>query len=1106
MKRNSTDTKEKTRKLDWQKYDWRMFEKICFEYIKTVYSAKFYKTKLTRAQKDKGRDIIIKGKHEDFEAWGECKNHKRNLDLSTIGKNIVLALSHQINKAIFFSVTNITLNTKTEILHVAQEYGFEVLFLDGTILDETILSCCQVACKYFRKEYEHYIAKNETDIWIDTFLSEYPFAEDAKNNVKIQYHLQNGFRIYLHIFIKNMRSDNISNIRISLKNINETDMIFYETTYRFDKQLPALSDLMHTFCGLVFSPKENIMLPNVEIVCALDNGTQVHEIITAGEVDASDVWKAPYINTASANFFNKATKILQEIIPQNYVRLLYIYGNSGTGKSRLMHEIENKAYENAYRVIHIDFREKPNITSLQDFIMALLGLPSSKNKMTISFSEFKEIFKLRTHEKSLQFIYEFLYHEQINIVYSQLTNAIIDIIAKTSGDMPILFGLDNIQELSRDCQIMFWNILEYCRTISVPICFILSHNTERNSHIKHVLVEYLATIGDEKENYILSYHCDVLPMCDAIILMQQLLHLTPENEQCIEQVLLKNGTLPMDVLLLAKGLSQEDKLFNKIGMYNYIVNPHLLIEQGDLLSVSTEFLIKNRLDNIAIVLGESGNYWQFFSLLCHFDGNLPMEIYEECGFDEKTLYATNNNLITKINYKENMITFYHEKFFAYFSKRHINLSTAILKKVCKCYTTYNNENIISTYHFVKSLIALKENDTAITYGVAALEKYKNEHQNIYVSLLCDDLLEIINPISEPVQYFKTLFLQADIWLENVNISEAEKLFEEAYKIIREKYSLFTPKDITHFFHRYVNQKLHTLQYDKAVKILEEFETLNNLAPNASLIIDDRYCVALYSLGLEKEALERINHVIECADIKDDNTWASIAYSDKAFTYFFNSRKVDKVVSNFKKAISYFEICDEKDSISRKIEIATQSAIVEILENDITQATICIQQAIYIAEKNAHGYLLIPSFNLYVYLLILQKNIKEATNVLKKGLSYANIVSNEKALISIYNNLGNIYIEKNLYSQALEYYKASYKVLKKMCLPSNSLRYRGLICNFIKLSAYLHDEEMLQEVLDNYNFDGLESFIRCYQNSEKLEDMTTNNYGIMGHNGWDYLYY
>ena len=937
-------------------------------------------------------------------------------------------------------------------------------------------------------------------------MSEYPFAEDAQNNVKIQYHLQNGFRIYLHIFIKNMRSDNISNIRISLKNINATDMIFYETAYHSDKQLPALSDLMYTFCGLVFSPKENIMLPYVEIVCTLDNGTQVHEIVTVGEVDASDVWKAPYINAASAIFFRKATKILQEIIPQNYVRLFYIYGNSGTGKSRLMHEIENKAYENSYRVIHIDFREKPNITSLQDFLMALLGLPSSKNKITISFSEFKEIFKLRTDEKSLQLIYKLLYQEQTNIVYNQLTNAIIDIIAKTSGDMPILFGLDNIQELSRDYQIMFWNILEHCRKISVPICFMLSHNTERNSHLKHVLTEYLTTIGDEKEKYVLSYHCDALLMRDAIILMQKLLHLTPENEQCIEQVLLKNGTLPMDILLLAKGLSQEDKLFNKIGMYNYIVNPHLLIEQAGLLSVSTEYLIKNRLDNMAIVLGEFGEYWKFLSLICHFDGNLPIEIYEECGFDEKTLHTANKNLITKINYKENLITFYHEKFFTYFSKRHINLSTAILETVCKCYTTYNNENIISTYHFVKSLIALKENDAAITYGIEALEKYNKEHQSMYVSLLCDALLGIIDPISEPVQYFKMLFLQADIWLENVNISEAEKLFEKAYKIIREKYSLFTPNDITHFFHRYVNQKLHTLQYDKAVKILEKFETLDNLAPNASLIIDDRYCVAFYSLGMEKEALERINRVIECADNRDDNTWLSIAYSDKAFTYLFNSQNVDKVVFNFKKAISYFEICDEKDSISRKIEIAAQSAIVHILENDIAQATICIQEAIYIAEKNAHGYLLIPSFNLYVYLLMLQNDIEEATNILKKGLSYANIISNEKALISIYNNFGNIYVEKHLYFQALEYYKASYQVLKKICLPSNSLRYRGLICNIIKLSAYLHDEEMMQEILDNYSFDELENFIRYYQNSENLEEITANNYGIVGHNGWDYLYY
>ena len=1106
MKKKRVNSNENYCKLDWQKYDWRKFEEICFEYIKEVYSAQFYNTELTRAQKDQGRDIIVKGKNVDFEAWGECKNHKRNVDLSIIGKNVVLALSHQINKAIFFSVTNITLNTKTEILNIAQKQGFEVLFLDGKILDETILSCHKVAYKYFRREYETFIAKNETNIWTDSFLSEYPFAEDAQNNTKIQYHLHNGFRIYLHIFIKNMRSDNILNVKIRLKNINDSEMIFYETIYEYNSTVSSLSDLMHTFCGLIFTPKKNIVLPDIEVVCTLENGTQIYETITAGEIDASDVWKAPYINTASENFLTKASKILKEIIPQGYVRLFYLYGNSGTGKSRLMNEIENKAYENSYRVIHIDFREKTNISALQDFLIAVLGLPSSKNKINISRSEFKEVFNTRIDENSLHLIYNFLYQEQKTIEYNQLTNAIITAIVNTSEDTPTLVGLDNIQELSKDYQIMFWNILEHCRNISIPIGFILSHNRERNSNIKHVLVEYLLTIGDGKEDYISIHSCDVLEMRDAILLMQQLLHLSSENAQCLEQVLQKNGTLPMDILLLAKDLSQDDKLFGKIGENNYIINPHLLIERAAQLSESTKFLIDNRLDNLSKEVDNIAEYRSFFALICYFDGNLPMEIYEDCKFDEKILDISNKNLITLTNYKENLITFYHEKFFAFFSEKKLRLSSSILKTVCNCYTNYNNENIVSTYHYVKALIALKEKDSALTHGIAALEKYTEEHQSMYVSLLCDALLEIINPVAQPIQYFKILFLQADIWLENINISESEKLFEEAYKIIKEKYSLFEPKDIVYFFHRYVNQKLHTLQYDKALKILEKFETHRGVTSNASMIIDDRYCVALFSLGMENEAIEKIDHVIGCAEQQKNYTWLSIAYSDKAFTYFFNSREVDNVVYNFRKAIEYFEISDEKNSDSRRIEIDAQSTIVHILEGNIKQAVTCIQKAIDKAEKNNHGYLLIPSYNLYVYLLMLQENMEDSICTLEKELAYANIVSNEKALISIYNNLGNVYVKKHIYNQALEYYKASYEVLKRQCRPSNSLRYRGLICNIVKLSSYLHDTITTCEVLDNYSFVGLENYAAPYKNSKNLDLIVTDNYGILEYNGWDYLYY
>ena len=186
--------------LNWDKYDWRKFEKICYEYIKTIYSAKFYKTKLTKAIKDSGRDIIIKGVDGEFEAWGECKNHKRNIGLSVIGKNVVLALSHQINKAIFFSVTKITANTKIEILNVAQKNGFEVLFLDGYELNAEILNCEKVAKKYFREEYEQYIKDNKNNVWVDTLISEYPFAEDARNNAKKQYLYYGGVNAFGRLF------------------------------------------------------------------------------------------------------------------------------------------------------------------------------------------------------------------------------------------------------------------------------------------------------------------------------------------------------------------------------------------------------------------------------------------------------------------------------------------------------------------------------------------------------------------------------------------------------------------------------------------------------------------------------------------------------------------------------------------------------------------------------------------------------------------------------------------------------------------------------------------------------------------------------------------
>ena len=135
-------------RLNWSKYNWEQFENICYAYASEKYDADAYKVTITARRKDGGRDIVIYDKEQKRSSWGECKHHKSSLGLSEIGKNVVLAITNNISKLIYFSTSSITPNTKCEILKAARIHGFDVLFLDGDKLDEEIVSCKKILLQY----------------------------------------------------------------------------------------------------------------------------------------------------------------------------------------------------------------------------------------------------------------------------------------------------------------------------------------------------------------------------------------------------------------------------------------------------------------------------------------------------------------------------------------------------------------------------------------------------------------------------------------------------------------------------------------------------------------------------------------------------------------------------------------------------------------------------------------------------------------------------------------------------------------------------------------------------------------------------------------------
>ena len=470
------------------------------------------------------------------------------------------------------------------------------------------------------------------------------------------------------------------------------------------------------------------------------------------------------------------------------------------------------------------------------------------------------------------------------------------------------------------------------------------------------------------------------------------------------------------------------------------------------------------------------------------------------------LSLANKNIILKVNHVENTIHFYHEKIYQYIKKEYVGLPTNIIDIICTFYEQMENKSFGDYYFYLKILIAKGQNGYAVNLGLTLLDQYKDSSQSKYIIKTCDLLQQIIDSGKNPAEYFKVIFLKADFLLERINISEAENLFEEAKELIINKNTLFDPQVVTHFFHRYINQKLHSLQYEKAFNAIEELKEKVEATANSSMIINDRLCVALYSLGREKEALKAIDSVIQIAKKEKDTIWLSIAYSDKAFCHYYNSKNIDEICSDFSEAVDYYENGKKYTDLSRKIEIQIQKTIINILKKDFKNAEKEIQQSIRIGEEANYGYLLVPSYNIQSYIMIVNKQMNSAQALLKKSLEYANTFSNSKALISIYNNLGTMYIAMGEYQEAYSRYLVGFEILKKICKPQNSFRYMGLLSNIVKLSIFLEKSETLSKIIDNYASDILKRYQdKCQKAYDAKENLTPFSYGVLSFDGYDYLY-
>lgn len=1093
-------------RLNWKQYSWEEFEKICCAYLKATYSSEFYKVKLTRARKDGGKDIIIKGRNTNFEAWAECKNHTRNIDLSVIGKNVVLALSHKINQAIFFSVSAITLNTKVEILTVAQIHGFEVLFLDGNILDDVIMKCPQIVKKYFKKDYT-ICDLQKGNLVIQTIISEYEFAEEAHDFELQQYHLENGFEVYLHIFIKNVSQESLKHLSLTLliEDSNQS-LVFYEHQKEFD-ELNFHSECYYTFHGLILSAECSIAIPKLCIDYVF-NGETYQVIKECGTIDSSDVWRAPLIGTDVNQFLGTAFEHICKVVEKKFTRIIYLEGIAGTGKSRLLDEMHNKCLEKGYSSLIFDFREKDEDEIFKNILTKLLYIPNTKYMMNISYSEFQDMFhNLPFNNDEIQVMYNFLFNCLEEDIFYGLSRLILKLIINSK--FPLFIGFDNIQSTSNKAQIILWNIASSLKKLNTETLLAFTLNTDRIINNHNVIIEYLNdTCKHNKENYIFKYKCKELSLADGEDFVQQLLNLSFSDKPLLKAIVSSVGTRPLDLLLVTKSISQIGDILVSTSQGNHIGNLSKLqnlLSQGNVVS---DEIVLQRINTFLQISQEQKVFNNIISVLTYLDGKLAITLYEALGFSKQNLLKLSSALLIKADYSQDKIMFYHGALLQCCQHEYNCPDKEYIRCLIELYNDDSTKKMhIPDYAFLKALIYMGENETAKIKGMEILKTYKDKNDFEGIDKVTEQLLNIIDSQKETSIYFDVLIARALVLSQQIDFTKSEKLYEDAFKMVSKYSTLLGKERVSKFYHQYCNDKLHHMKYREAVDVLKKLERMQNMDQYMNLVIQDRLCVAYFSLGDLDNALYHINICIDQATLIKDYHWISTAYSDKAYALYVNTNDKEGVCNAFDQVLYYYEKskCVE---LYRAIEINIQTALRNILLEDILEANAAIEKAISIAENTVYTYLLVPALNLKAFLLIVEENFTAAKEILGESLSYANAFLMDKALIAIYLNLGIITLLEMpaCPNKALCDLEVAYQTLKKLCDSDSSHRFYNLLSSLLKIYVAYGFEENAKALLCCYPDTKLNDYYqKCKDAIEKNIEIESFSFGLLSYKGYDFLY-
>lgn len=1064
--------RKKNSRLNWSQYTWEEFEDICYEYASIKYNSDIYEVSITERRKDGGRDIIITDLVNTKVTWGECKHHKNSVGLDSIGKNVVLAITNQLNKIIFFSVSSVTPNTKHEILCAAKIHGFDVLFLDGTELDREIAGNKQLLNKYFKESFELFNPNTNTlviDVCIDEFENAYndTFYSDSK-----YYRLENGLDFYVHIFLKNCYSLNIDSIQINIP--QQTDCHFYTLNESIDK-LNSFCDTVLTLHGIALNAQQVISLPQITINYLLNQETK-HSFIELGELDSKGICKIPLSGSHNIEYLASIDSLRKQVI-NGHTRIIYLRGISGSGKTRMLEEISSLMIQRAFMPVYIDALKYKKNFLFREMIRQLLCIPHLNSQNSFEEHEFEILLnKYHISFPDITSIYKFIWGKK-NISATILGDFIYQCITKAPVTSKLYIQIDNIQSMDEETQ---GSILFLCSKIikeKSHVCFAFTLNTSyaRISN-KTPLVQYLENQRFHEDNPVMLPHTmKKLDEASRQYIVKECLHMSDSYEKEIAEIANQSGALPLDILLFCKMLCNSNCFIWNDNMRE-IQDPEKFSENLSMLPNAISSIIQIRLDAIYEVYPNKKNIRKLFQLILFFTNRLPFKIADSFGISKELISKLKEDLII-VQDSDAYISFFHDNYYRYFLKHgeEYCFNSRELSKLLKFSEEYVDElGPTMAVNQVKCLYLLNKKDDFQQLAKKLLYEFKA--LGFYAEIVTLSSFYLSKTRAQQYQNDRLLFLieKAVAQLEAVSFVQGINTLKDIETKIKSMKFIYDNQLVGKFYHQFVNSYTHAGKYHFALDVLHNFETMEQLNYQQKFLIEDRYCLCYYALGNLNMSERHIKKALKIAQKMESNFWVSTAYSDRAFSYLINTVDISKMKYYFRKAIKSYD--KETDSSEyRSIEIEIQSALLALLENKYNKADLHINSAITQAIERTYTYLLIPAYNVKAFILLKKRKIKEAITVLEQARLNSEIFGVTKYMITIWNSLGIAYCAEKNCTKSQECFTIAEKTLRAYSNADDcSVRYAPLIANWL-FSSFQNDPNIIRKNKSYYQ----------YYNSERI---------------------